>query len=166
MCMHCMYVCPMKKYRECPEKRQTDSADWHRETDLTPGITNTSGQHVQAKQNIHTQLLQLRDQSHHFISVHYSATYPLGPTSPYLRPFVIWSVALMNNSFPRADIENPSTCNIHGRDNPRDISVKFLSIVWQILIDWHLLIIGRMCKLFNIYQKQHICKNDYHQQFC
>jgi len=45
-----------------------------------------------------------------------SSAYPLGPTSPYLRPFVICSVALTNNSFPRADIENPSTYNIHRQD--------------------------------------------------
>ena len=44
-----------------------------------------------------------------------SSTYPLGPTSPYLRPFVICSVAFTNNSFPRADIENPSTYNTNSQ---------------------------------------------------
>jgi len=48
------------------------------------------------------------------MSTEISSTHPLGPTSPYLRPFVICSVALTNSSFPRADIENPSTCKTHG----------------------------------------------------
>ena len=55
-------------------------------------------------------------------NVHLLITHPLGPTRPYLRWLVMFKSALMNKSFPLADMLNFST---YKKTNKQNRMIKF-----------------------------------------